>query len=394
MNEISPFLSASLADGVYALTRANTLEQAIKDLNLLFSGILSFSDDAMLKGKTGGPWKIKCRTAFGFTLIGKGKYLGHAFILFRGTQYLADWLTNLNVIHSRSSFNQSVHDGFNTAFKDMETQISLFMENTVKSSKIHTVHCIGHSLGGALATLCGEWIKSKYGITPRIYSFGSPRVGLEGFATTCTREIGSEHIFRAYHKTDVVPCIPIWPYVHTPNNGTQYYLPSPGLLPGAEYHGMNHYLDSVRGRSWLVLSANKPEQKSDFSIAAWLKEEGAVGVTMKAIEWLDAAIQFVIKKCLGAAEWLLSKSMGTSATIMDRLAFILSDGVNLEENISAWVVRLIRKILSFLGKARNALSKAELNRTYIKSVLIDLQIKLNGIAQNALSNALVQGRAI
>ncbi|MCR6652166.1 MAG: hypothetical protein NVV73_12020 [Cellvibrionaceae bacterium] len=115
---------------------------------------------------------------------------------------------------------------------------------------------------------------------------------------------------------------------------------------------------------------------------------------MKAVEWLDAAIQFVIKKCLGTAEWLVSKAMGTSATIMDRLAFILSDGVTLEENISAWVVRLIRKILSFLGRVHHALSKAELNRTYIKSVLTDLQVKLNGIAQNALSNALVQGRAL
>ena len=52
------------------------------------------------------------------------------------------------------------------------------------------------------------------------------------------------------------------------------------------------------------------------------------------------------------------------------------------------------KILSFLGKARNTLSKADLNRVYIKSVLTDLQQKLNNIAQNALSNALVQGRAI
>lgn len=153
MNEISSLLSASLADGVYTLTRATTIDQAIKDLNLLFNGILSFSDDVMLKGKTGGPWKIKCRTAFGFTLIGKGRYQGHAFILFRGTQYLADWLTNLNVIHSRSSFNQCVHDGFNTSFKSMQPQISRFMENTVKNTGIHSIHCVGHSLGGALATL-------------------------------------------------------------------------------------------------------------------------------------------------------------------------------------------------------------------------------------------------
>jgi len=394
MPNLNPDQSAKLANDVYTLTRLKTIEDAYKYLNSEYAGVFSFSDKVLTKGKTGGPSLIKCRTAFGFTLLGQGTYSGQAFIIFRGTQYLADWLTNLNIASSRSSFSQAVHDGFNIAFKSMEFQIANFMESSVKNGNVHSVHCVGHSLGGALATLCGEWIKAKYGMKPYIYTFGSPRVGMDGFASTCTREIGSERIFRAYHKTDVVPCIPIWPYIHTPNNGTQYYLHSPGILPGAEYHSMTHYIRSVSDKSWLTLSANKPEEKSDFSIAAWLKEEGPVGVTMKAVEWLDAAIQFVIKKCLGAAEWLLSKTMGTSATIMDRLAFILSDGVTLEENISGWVVRLIRKILSFLGKARHALSKAELNRAYIKSVLTDLQIKLNGIAQNALSSALVQGRAI
>lgn len=394
MPSLNPDQSAQLANDVYTLTRLRTLEDAYKYLNREYAGVFSFSENTLTKGKTGGPGSIKCRTAFGFTLLGEGAYAGQAFIIFRGTQYLADWLTNLNIGCSRSSFSQSVHDGFNTAFKSMELQIAGFMEHSGKNGSIHSLHCIGHSLGGALATLCGEWVKAKYGIKPYIYTFGSPRVGMEGFASTCTREIGDKRIFRVYHKTDVVPCIPIWPYVHTPNSGTQYYLYSPGILPGAEYHDMTRYIDSVSDKSWAMLSAIKPEEKSDFSIAAWLKEESPVGVTMKAVQWLDAAIQFVIKKCIGAAEWLVSKSMGASATIMDRLAFILSDGVSLEENISAWVVRLIRKTLSFLGRARHALSKAELNRTYIKSVLTDLQVKLNSIAQNALSQALVQGRAI
>lgn len=392
--ELMPTQAASLAQDVYALTQYSKLDEAIIFLSTKYKNSFNFNGENLIKGKTGGPGLIKCRTAFGFNLIGQGNFSGHAFILLRGTQYLADWLTNLNIGCSRSSLQQLVHDGFNTAFKSMEQQLTEFMETSVRNGKIHTVHCIGHSLGGALATLCGEWINAKYGTKPYIYTFGSPRVGMDGFASTCTREIGGERIFRAYHKTDVVPCIPIWPYVHTPSSGTQYYLYSPGVLPGAEYHGMKHYVASVRGKSWLSLSASRPEEKSDFSIAAWLKEEGPVGVTMKAVEWLDAAIQFVIKKCIGAAEWLVSKSMGASATIMDRLAFILSDGVSLEESISAWVVRLIRKILSFLGRARHALSKAELNRTYIKSVLTDLQVKLNSIAQNALSQALVQGRAI
>lgn len=346
----------------------------------------------MLKGKTGGPGFIKCRTAFGFMLIGKGQYKGQAFILFRGTQYLADWLTNLNVLHTKSCFNEFVHDGFNTAFKSMKPQLTSFL-STIQAQGIHTVHCIGHSLGGAIATLCGEWIKAACKIRPYVYSFGSPRVGFDGFARACTREIGSSHIFRAYHKTDIVPCIPIWPYVHTPNDGTEYYLPSPGLLPGAEYHDMQHYKNSVENKSWLTLSGIKPEKRSDASIAVWLKKEGPVGLTISAIGWIDGAIKFVLRQCVAGADRILSTAVGTSATIMDRLAYMLSKGVTLEENVSAWVVYLMRKIAAFVGRCRD-LSDKDLNQSFIKVLFVELQKKVNATAQNALSQALVAGRAL
>lgn len=267
MNNLNPDQAVSLASDVYALSRMDTIDDAVLFLNTRYKGKLGFHEDKMLKGKTGGPGFIKCRTAFGFALIGNGSYKGQAFILFRGTQYLADWLTNLNVIHSKSCFNEFVHDGFNTAFTSMKPQLTSFL-SIIQGQGVHAVHCIGHSLGGAIATLCGEWIKAAYKIRPYVYSFGSPRVGFDGFARACTREIGSSRIFRAYHKTDIVPCIPIWPYVHTPNDGTEYYLPSPGLLPGAEYHDMRHYKDSVEGKSWLALSGIKPDKRSDASIAA------------------------------------------------------------------------------------------------------------------------------
>lgn len=393
MGNLQPRLAASLAEAVYALTKTDSIEQAVKDLNAQFGGMLSFSEDVMLKGKTGGPWFIKCKTAFGFTLLGQGAFKGHAYILFRGTQYLADWLTNLNVINTSScGFSQPVHDGFNTAFKSMLPQIREFTK-FMQTKNIHTVHCIGHSLGGALAILCGEWIKSNLDIKPFIYTFGCPRVGFDGFATACVREIGAKQIFRAYHKTDVVPCIPIWPYVHTPNDGTEYYLPSPGVLPGAEYHSMAHYVDSVKNKSWDVLAGQKREHKTDMSIMAWLKNQTPAGVTIKAIEWIDAAIQFVVRKVLGAAAWLLSSALGASATILDRLAYILSNGVTLEENISGWVALLIKKIQQFLGGASN-IERTQLNKDFIKLVLTRLQTKLSAMAHGALSQALVKGRAL
>lgn len=390
--ELKPIQCASLAEDTYALTKYNTLNDAFFFLNQKYKNTFTFDEKDLLKGKTGGPGLIKCRTAFGFTLIGKGSYDGHAFILFRGTQYLADWLTNLNVMVSKSSYHQSVHDGFNSAFKSMKPKLNQFSSSFSKNN-IHSVHCIGHSLGGAIATLCGEWLSASQNIKPYIYTFGSPRVGLQGFSKMCTTSIGCDRIFRAYHKTDIVPFIPIWPYVHTPDNGAEYFLPSPGTIPGAEYHAMEKYVKSVSNSSWKTLSILKPEIKSDTGIAQWLKQKGTVGVTVSALEWLNNAILFVIKKCVASAEWLMAKAMGTSATIMDRISYILSQGVNLEENISSWVVYLIQKIMSFLGFIRTV-SQKDLNRQFIQSVFTQLQQKLNTIAQNALSQALVQGKAI
>lgn len=393
MKSIEPFFAAALADGVYSITRRSTLERAMDDLNMMFRGVFEFSEKNMLAAKTGGPGFIKCKTAFGFTLLGRGKYQGQAFILVRGTQYLADWLTNLNVISTRScGFSQPVHDGFNAAFKSMLPQIREFAKS-LQSHGVHTIHCVGHSLGGALATLCGEWIKANLGMKPFIYTFGSPRVGFDGFAGACVREIGSDRIYRAYHKTDVVPCIPIWPYVHTPNDGTEYFLPSPGVLPGAEYHGMEHYINSVKNKNWEMLASLKREEKTDLSIMAWLKSQTPASVTMKAVEWIDAALQFVVRKVVGVAAWLLSSALGASATIMDRLAYILSNGVTMEENISGWVALLIKKIQQFLGGV-SSFDKAQLNKDFIRLVLTRLQTRLNAMAHSALSQALVKDRAL
>ena len=312
-------------------------------------------------------------------------------MLFRGTQYLADWLTNFNITVSRSTYGNPVHDGFNSAFKSMLPQLSDFMR-LVGSSKIHAIHCIGHSLGGALATLYAEWIHGGYGIKPYLYTYGSPRVGLIGFSAMCTQRIGCERIFRVYHKTDIVPCIPLWPFIHTPNGGKEYYLPSPGFLVGKEYHSMKHYVNSVRDKTWGSLGL-KPERKSDEDIARWLKQDTPVSMTNTTLEWLSHAIAYVLNKCASGASWLVSGVATTSFTLFDQLAYILTAGVNLAENISLWVVFLMRKILRLLGY-QDIVDAADLTRSFIRTIFLRLQQRVNQIAQNALSEALVEGRAI
>ena len=392
MDNLTPLQTASLSEDVYALSKIKSLEEAYFILNNKYKNQLSFGEDALLKGKTGGPWFIKSRTAFGFTLLGKGAFQGQAFFIFRGTQYLADWLTNLNLSTSRSISGQPIHDGFNRAFKTMLPGLQEFMR-VVNKNNIRHIHCIGHSLGGALATLCGDWIKSAHGRTPFIYTYGSPRVGLYGFANHCTSTVGAERIFRTYHKTDIVPCIPTWPFMHTPDSGRDYYLPSPGIVPMAEYHGMDRYLESVRGKSWIALASLRPEHKSDEGIINWLESRSPIGLTITSLKWLNQALEYVLKKCLKGAAMLISSFAGTSFTLMDRLAYILCKGIDLSKNISSLVVSFIRKIMEILGM-RRTLQAVDLTKDFIRSALLTLQGRINMFTHSVLSKVLVDGRAI
>ena len=70
-----------------------------------------------------------------------------------------------------------------------------------------TVTVVGHSLGGALATLCATDLVMEENITSvRLYTFGCPRVGNEAFAKAL-QNTTLVHT-RVTHDRDVVPTLP------------------------------------------------------------------------------------------------------------------------------------------------------------------------------------------
>ena len=388
MNELTPLQSASLAEDIYALTRFLKFDDAIGFLNAKYGSSFTVATNSIVKGKTGGPGIIKSRTAFGVVLQGQGKFKGQAFIVFRGTKYLADWLTNLNMSVSPSNFGQPVHDGFNKAFKSMEPKLRGFVDSLAPGTV--TVHCIGHSLGGALATICAEWLKKSGNKKPYLYTYGSPRVGLQGFSSTCSNKIGAKSIFRAYHKTDIVPCIPFWPFMHLPINNNGYYLQSPGSIPWKEYHKMEHYVASVRASSWASLKSQQAARKSEVGIMQWLKGDSPIGLSISTIEWLGDALLFVLKKCSDIGATLISQSFTTTFTLMDNIAYILNKGVNLASEFSSWVVMLINKIMSLLGMG-SVLDDASITRDFIRNIFMRLSHKISEYTQRALDGVLVEG---
>ena len=376
MARISATLSSELARDVYPIARSGSKKRAVNLLKDNYGNAIVLLESSLFKGKTGGPAGIKISTGFGCVVLGNNKqHKGRAFIVFRGTKLLADWLSNFNIAPARSESGYSVHDGFNTAFHSMKPQL-MELVNLAKKQGATSFHCIGHSLGGALATLCANWLQNR-GESTYLYTYGSPRVGLNDFSTYLTTQMTTKRIYRVFHKTDVVPMIPTWPYVHIPDSGTDYWLHSPGILPGAKYHDMAEYCLSTRGKAWNTLAGNRQAHKSDLSIQQWLMQKTRATFSMDTLQWLQSAIVFVVKKVSSAA------GSYEKFTVLDHLAYVLAKGINLAEKLSRWVKYFIHKVMEVLG-LKPSPHETIFSKSFIRDLLGRLERKVYQSVDSAL----------
>jgi len=110
---------------------------------------------------------------------------------------------------------------------------------------------VGHSLGGALATLAAMDIKLNVpGKSVSCYTFGSPKVGDSAFAGAYNKLVPDTHRF--VNDTDLVPKIPPFGYEHV---GDLHHLGPSGESAGgilgmitekAEDHFPHNYIAALR----------------------------------------------------------------------------------------------------------------------------------------------------
>ncbi|KAJ7623871.1 alpha/beta-hydrolase [Mycena polygramma] len=167
---------------------------------------------------------------------------GHGFIArddtrkeivvsFRGSFSLEDVATDLDVFLTpfvslgvHKPFN--VHSGFLAAYNDVAEVILTTVKAQLAKFPKYNVVITGHSLGGALASLCASSLKPMLpGVAMKLYTFGQPRTGDAQFAAFVESTIGVNNIFR-----DGVPTmVPrIFGYEH---HATEYWqFKDPGLF--------------------------------------------------------------------------------------------------------------------------------------------------------------------
>src|SRR5690554_2780278 len=284
MAVILPTQAAKLAKEIYDLVdKSKSQQKVIVELKQDYSNVFDLSSDNVAHSRTGGPSFIKIETAFGLMAYGVGGAKSSAFIILRGTKILADLLTDFNAMWSSTSVQgHRIHDGFSKAFQSLKSQLDEFIAGFAVRG-ITEVHCIGHSLGGALATLCADYINTNVKKVTYLYTFGSPRVGLTPFARSLSDRLEPQsemqtderlkRIFRVHHKTDIVSCVPPWPYSHVPfvsSSQNDYFQPSPGFMPMLAWHDMDKYKETVDRKTWADLRGKRFESYDDNSIERWL----------------------------------------------------------------------------------------------------------------------------
>lgn len=382
VNEISPSIAANLALNVYSVNNGDKLAL----ITFMSAKIFSQKDSrSLLTGEVGGRVFRATKDGFGLCARGSGIYKEDMFLIFRGTTEAnnkADFVTDARIGLGRSKTGLPVHVGFNHTFNSMLEDIQKY----ITDEKIPgTVHCIGHSLGGSVASLAADWISQKLEKSVKLYTFGAPRVGTEWFVKRTTASIGHLNMHRVYHRTDPVPLVALYPFMQAPYAQTGHFIYSSYPLTSGDAHMMANYVKSVTRKSWLELSEIPDHPYTlESALETWLKSKSPVDPSSASFwRWIDAALIYVIKKVAMSAIISLQGAFISMFTIADKIAYILAEGINVADSVSVWVEHLMRKLMQALNMTVPS-NKKELTKQLIKQVLVRIKDKAAKDASNAL----------
>jgi triacylglycerol lipase len=292
-------------------------------------------------------------SGFGYALTYQGQGRTHAIVAVRGTRPemagSPDLLTDLRAGMTSFGDYGPVHKGFKRTFDTALPNLERCSETVMKAD---VVHCVGHSLGGGVATLLAASYADR-GKAVKLYTFGCPRVGAMGTHVALERRIGKENIFRITHDLDPISLIAPFPYIHV-NGGSRdrnnMTIPSPsGSLFSTANHDMARYIDSV-GRqdvTWdFVRSLHGRVDYDNAVLAKWLLHEG------NDPGW----VQYASAKTLGLLFKLFSHvlaNISVSAilglTAIDFLAEILMKGMHKAKALGEQIVQLLGYAAQWAG---------------------------------------------
>lgn len=165
----------------------------------------------------------------------KDKYV----LAFRGSESITDWTMNFKI--SKEDFHgmSYVHSGFMNQYNSVRLQIL----KTINQDREKPILCCGHSLGGALSTICAldlSLLTQRENVS--CVTFGSPRVGDKYF-----RNVFATHVkksFRICNSFDMIPHLPL--RIHYKHVNKYICIKSEFSWNIFKYHSMDTYRKTIR----------------------------------------------------------------------------------------------------------------------------------------------------
>lgn len=189
----------------------------------------------------------------------------------RGTEptEFADIKADLNVEKVAIEEGVLVHKGF---YKSVE-RIWPGLERALKAKKTQNIWVTGHSLGAAMATVVAVRLcRDRYRDDLQLFTYGSPRVGNEGFFNLFNDCKIKAHRF--INNNDAVTAVPRWNFKHV---GDRVYMNHWGNV--REMTAMQRAKDRLRGffkgllKGKLNFFTNHSIQRYCDNLERWAKGE-------------------------------------------------------------------------------------------------------------------------
>lgn len=142
-------------------------------------------------------------------------------IAFRGTSSTTNWIADAIASQKSCGYikeSSLTHRGFTGIYASARKQVLSALRRLPQEQPLFVA---GHSLGGALATLCAVDMAANTARTPVLFTFGSPRVGDPDFAKAFAKYVPNS--YRIANLFDVVTHAPPYIYKLPKREKTYYY---------------------------------------------------------------------------------------------------------------------------------------------------------------------------
>lgn len=275
-------------------------------------------------------------TQMGHIMKGTGARKDEVLITFRGSNRLSDILIDGACAFGTSSKGYAVHGGFAKVFQSCIPDIKRILGEL---GYFHTIHCTGHSMRGALATLAAEYFINS-NATPHLYSFGAPRVGGIPHTQFMKSNMG-DRINRYYYASDWITWLPMFPYVHLPG---KRLITANSLYAG--HTAYQHPRNLIQAGGLRAETTGDSWQDAEDLIKQGGSAGGGWGIESRAWRLFTQALH----KIMLAAGAMFGLAFFTGVTALDQIVAAISYLITQNPNRRPLIVRWMVGSFKLLGK--------------------------------------------